>query len=163
MYREKALPNSERPRPMSRLAAVSAMPHPLLVEHALKRYTILNRWMSRAVNNSIASAKLAPLATHPQVWETIFRLQQAVLEQVQEQQLDWLHGWEAWLAELAQIKRVNTLSKLVEQEFNLAAQLVVFFQERATDLVKLQENVQVNYGYWINEQLGSPTETTVIG
>ena len=163
MNRETDVPYPERQMRMSRLASVSAMPHPLLVEHTLKRYTILNRWMSRALNNGIASGKLVRLAPNQQIWQVLFSLQQAVLKQLQQQQQDWMQGWETWLEEFAQIKRVNTLSKLTEQEFNLAAQLVVFFQERTTALVKLQENIQVNYGYWINEQLGPASETIPIG
>lgn len=150
------MPHPNDPAPISHLASVAA-PHPLIIEHTLKRVTLMSRRIMRAADAGIASAKLFTMAAHPQTWQVLFHLQQAILEQMQQQQKDWLSGWEDWLEEFAQIKRVNTMSKLVEQEFNLLAQFVLFLQERATSFVKLQENVEINYGYWINEEVGPPS------
>lgn len=136
-------------------AAPSALPHLPVVEHLLKRYSLLSRQLTQNTHNGWTSAALLPFSTRPQTWQELFQLQQAVLQQVEQLHQGWLSGWTAWLGEFAQLKRVNTMSKLVEQEFNLAAQFVLLLQDQATDWTSLQENIEVNYGYWLSEKLSS--------
>lgn len=148
---------SDRPNPalISPPAAPSALPYPPVVEHLLKRYSLLSRQLAQSAHNGWTSAALLPFSTGPQTWQELFQLQQVVLQQVEQLHQGWLSGWTAWLGEFAQLKRVNTMSKLVEQEFNLAAQFVLLLQGQATDWTSLQENIEVNYGYWLSEKLNS--------
>lgn len=153
---------SDRSNP-ALISALAALPHPLVIEHALKRYSLLSRQLTHAASNGLATAALLPFATRPQTWHELFQLQQAVLQQWQQLQQGWLRGWGAWLQEFARLKRVNTMSKLVEQEFNLAGQFLLLLQGQATDWANLQENVEVNYGYWLHEQLGPEMDARVVG
>lgn len=122
-----------------------------VVGHLLQRHALLSRQLAQATQHGWASAAL-PFAARPQTWQELCDLQQAVLQQLQQLQQGWLQGWTAWLGEFGQLKRANTMSKLVEQEFNLAAQWLLLLQGQATDLTNLQENIEINYGYWLSQQ-----------
>ena len=82
----------------------------------------------QATHNSWNTAALLPFTTRLQTWQELWQMQQAVLQQTQQMQQGWMQGWTAWLGEFGQFKRANTMSKLVEQEFNLLAQLVLLLQ-----------------------------------
>lgn len=148
---------SARPNPalISPPAAQASLAPPLAIEHLLKRHSLLNRQLAQATHNSWNTAALLPFTTRLETWQELWQMQQAVLQQTQQMQQGWMQGWTAWLGEFGQLKRANTMSKLVEQEFNLVAQFVLLLQGQATDWTNLQENIEVNYGYWLSEQARS--------
>lgn len=148
-------PNPALIAPPAALASEATQPHPLIVEHLLKRHSLLSRQLAQATHNGWNTAALLPFTTRLQTWQELCQMQQAVAQQMQQLQQGWMQNWTAWLGEFAQFKRVNTMSKLVEQEFNLIAQFVLLLQAQATDLTDLQENLEVNYGYWLSQQTGS--------
>lgn len=151
------------PAPTSPAATLSALPAPPVVEHLLKRYSLLNRQLTQTTRNGWSSAALLPFASGPQTWLELLQLQQAVVQEMEQLHQGWISGWTAWLGEFGQLKRANTMSKLVEQEFNLLAQFVLLLQGQATDWTNLQENVEVNYGYWLAQQLNSQPDPVTAG
>jgi hypothetical protein len=76
-----------------------------------------------------------------------------VAARLQLLQQGWLHGWNEWMQDYAQLKRANTLSEYAEQQFNLMAQFGALFKKQASDLLNLQENVEVGYGYWVAQKV----------
>lgn len=144
-------------------AAQSPLPAPPVVEHLLKRFSLVNRQLAQSAHHGWTSAALLPFAARPQTWQELFQLQQAVWQQMGQLQQGWTRGWTSWLEEFAQLKRVNTMSKLVEQEFNLAAQFLLLLQGQATDWTGLQENIEVNYGYWLHETVRSQQDAEAAG
>jgi hypothetical protein len=152
-------PSSSHAEAVSAWQQAMALAHPVAIRHGLTLHTLLSGWLTRATSSGIAAAKLIPHGAHPQTWVELLQLQQAVLQQLQQQQKDWWQGWAAWTQEAAQLKRVNTMSKLVEQEFNLMAQLVLLLGEQTTNWVTLQENIEINYGYWVSEELGAKSNS----
>lgn len=141
--------------------ALAANAKPLVVEHALKGYTLLGRQVANAAQNGWASAALLPLVAGPETWQELLELQQAVIRQAHELQQGWLRGWGQWLEQFGQLRRVNTLSKLLEEEFNLVGQCLTLLQGQVTDVATLQESVEVNYGYWLRQQLDKSPEAAV--
>lgn len=141
--------------PAAQTAERAAPPTPPFIEHLLKRQSLLGRQLAQTASNGWSTAAQLPFATRPQTWQELLEMQQAVVQQVQQLHQGWMRGWTAWLGEFDQLKRVNTMSKLVEQEFNVAAQFLLLLQGQATDWTNLQENIQVNYGYWLSEQAGA--------
>lgn len=86
-------------------------------------------------------------------------MQQAVVERLTLQQQAWMQGWAAWNRERAEIRGANTVTKLVEQEFNLVAQIGQLLIDQTTNLIALQENIEVSYAYWLNQKLGALSST----
>jgi hypothetical protein len=54
----------------------------------------------------------------------------------------------------------NTMSKLVERESNIGVQFGQLLGAQLTDLVGLQENIEVDYSYWINGKLAEKRRTS---
>jgi hypothetical protein len=129
--------------------------HAALPVHARKALALISSWAARAAGNRIATAELLTLRMDPETWGELWQIQQAAWQRQQQWQNDLWQGLLAWTRECAEIKGANTMSKLVEQEFNLAGQLGDLMRDQATGLVALMENVQVDYAYWVNQKLRS--------
>jgi hypothetical protein len=123
-------------------------------QRTLKMPVLLGGWAARATGNGIDTAKLFALGMNLQYWGELLQMQQAILERLVQQQQAGLQGWAAWNRERAEIKAANTLTKVVEQEFNLVAQIGQLCVDQATNLIALQENVEVAYAFCLNEKLG---------
>jgi hypothetical protein len=70
----------------------------------------------------------------------------------------WIEDWTGWMRYADQIKAANTMSKLFEMEANILAQATQILGRQVTSLVALQENVEVDYSYLINELLATRTQ-----
>jgi hypothetical protein len=123
------------------------------VHHTLKGFNLLSSWAARSASNQIATAKLLASGIDAQTWNELLQMQEAVWRRQWQLSEDWIRGWTAWTQEFAQIKGANTMSKLVEQEFNMVARLGQLLSDQATDLVALRENIEVDYAYWVNEKV----------
>ena len=139
----------------STLHSALALTQPAAVQHAMTVQKLMAGWVTRTAGTGIKALTLAPFAADPQTWTELLQLQSAIVHRLQEQQQENMQGWAAWLQERAQLNRANTMSKLVEQEFDLLARFVLLLSDQMVNLVTLQENVEVNTGYWLGEQLAA--------
>jgi len=89
----------------------------------------------------------------PQIWSDLLQLQAAVMQRLQQQNRAWLKGCAILMEDYAQIKQANTMSKLVEKQYNLMAQWSLLIGNQATNMIGLQENIEVDYGYWASQKL----------
>jgi hypothetical protein len=121
---------------------------------AFKAPALLGGWAQRAAGNCIDTGKLAALGMNPLTWGEFVHLQAALVERLLTQQQKWFEGYTAWGLQRTAIKGANTVTKLAEQEFNLAAQLYVLMAGQATDFIALLENADVAYAYWLRAKLG---------
>jgi len=135
-------------------AAETAAPisHPAL-KHALKTTQLHAAWATRAMGNASATAQVFAMGVDSETVKEIVDMQQAVWERIWALQKTWARDWQRWVQYAEQVKGANTMSKLVEREANIAAQFTQLLSNQATDWVGLQENVDVDYSYWINEKL----------
>ena len=122
-----------------------------------KAANVVGNWAARTAGSGIATAALLPWCldpqSRPQIWQELWQMQQAVTRQQFQMQNTWLQGWIALSDELTQARGANTMTKLVEQEFDLVAQWQALLRDQSTDVVRLLENLEVNYAYWVNEKL----------
>jgi len=135
------------------LQEVATLAPPACIEHAQTVGTLLNRRATRMMSNLTSSAGLAQQALNPQTWVELQQLQQAVVQRLQQQNQNWMDGCATLVKEYSQIKQANTMSKLVEQQCNLVAQWGQLLGTQATNLMGLQENIEVDYGYWLSEKV----------
>lgn len=115
--------------------------------------SLVGQSVARSVGNTLASAALFPLMLTPEAGNDLFAMQAAVAGRAQQMQQDWLQAWNFWLGEFSQARRATTLSEHVELQYNLVAQFGALLKGQASDLLDLEENVQVAYGYWVAQQL----------
>ncbi|MBP0632658.1 hypothetical protein [Cupriavidus sp. AcVe19-1a] len=144
--------------------AAQALHHALLqtppaaAQRALTLQTLMGEWAMRTGGTAAKALTLAPFSFDPQVLSELVQLQSAVAQRLQAQQQAWLQQWSGWLQERGQVRRANTVSKLVEQEFDLLARFVLLLSDQMLDLVTLQENVEVNSSYWVQQVLAAKTD-----
>jgi len=129
------------------------------VQDTLKMPVLLGGWAARSATNSIDTARLLAFGMDLHTWGELVQMQQAVVERLTLQQQAWMQGWAAWNRERAEIRGANTVTELVEQEFNLVAQIGQLLIDQTTNLIALQENIEVSYAYWLNQKLGALSST----
>jgi len=135
--------------------------HAATLQHAIKVPMLLGGWAARAGTSSIDTAKLFAFGMNLQTWGELIEMQQAVVQRLMQQQQALLQGMAAWNRERAEIKAANTVTKVVEQEFNLIGQIGVLLSDQMTNLMALQENIEVSYAFWLNQKLGALSTTAV--
>ncbi|CAG2158674.1 hypothetical protein [Cupriavidus numazuensis] len=126
---------------------------PAAAQRALTLQTLMGEWAMRTGGTATKALTLAPFSFDPQVMTELVQLQSAIAQRLQAQQQVWVQQWSGWLQERGQVRRANTVSKLVEQEFDLLARFVLLLSDQMLDLVTLQENVEVNGSYWVQQVL----------
>jgi hypothetical protein len=131
---------------------------PAALRHAQTLAMLMSQAAARFAGNSAASVALVPLALRADTWTELFAMQDAVWQRSRELQQDWLQGWAGWLQEYADLNRANTLSEHLEQQFNLVAQVGSLLKDQIADVLNLQENIQVGYGFWMAQKATTPAE-----
>jgi hypothetical protein len=126
-----------------------------MLEHFEKARQIQGNYLARTTRNNIAVAQLFAKGLDAQDWHELFRINQAAWQQLGDLQSDWARDWRAWLDFAGSLKGANTMSKFVEREGNIFAQAVSQLGAQATDFAGLLENIDVDYGYWLQEKLAA--------
>jgi hypothetical protein len=131
---------------------------PAALQHAQTFAMLMSQAAARFAGNGAASAALVPLAGRADTWAELFAMQAAVWQRTWQLQQEWLQGWAGWLQEYADLKRANTLSEHLEQQYNLVAQVGSLLKDQAADVLNLQENIQVGYGFWVAQKAAAPAK-----
>lgn len=132
------------------------------LDHAMKAYTLQRNAVARAIGGSTATAQLLAFGIDAETWNQVLQMQVAALQRLHVLQQGWLKGWIAWTRYADQTKGANTMSKLVEREYNIVAQFTQLLTEQVTGLMELQENIEVGYSYWVAEKLHEKRKTLTL-
>jgi hypothetical protein len=81
------------------------------------------------------------------------QLQMAVWQRALSTGDAWRKNWEGWWGYASGTQGANTTAKLAERQANIVAQMTQILGGQFTDLIGLQENVEVNYAFWIDQKL----------
>ena len=139
----------------SREAAVrreTPVPHPAF-HHALRAVALQSDWATRSMQNASASAQVFALGIDADSAEELLQMQHAAWQRLFALQSSWAQDWKNWIQYSDLIKGANTTFKFVEREGNIVAQCVQLLSKQAADLMGLQENIDVDYSFWINQKL----------
>lgn len=91
-----------------------------------------------------------------QVLDEGLAMQRAILERLATQQTEWVQGLQTLATEMAGIRNVNTLSKLMDQEYDVVSQFGALLSGQATAMMELLENIQIGTGYLLARHTGRP-------
>jgi hypothetical protein len=83
-------------------------------------------------------------------------MQRAILERLAIQQTEWVQGLETLANEMSGIRKVNTLSKLMDQESDIVSQFGALLSGQATAMMELLENVQIGTSYLLARHTDTP-------
>jgi len=135
---------TKQPQPRSAVPAIN---------HAEKARALTANWAARATGNAAATAQLAGLGLDAQDWMDLLDLQLAAWQRLGALQQGWVESYKTWMKYAGQVKGANTISKLVERECNIGAQLTQLIGSQITDLVTLEENFEIDFSYWVAQAL----------
>jgi hypothetical protein len=135
---------------LHKMTPAALSPAPMM--RAQKLHLMLAQFAARGMGQGAATAAVLPLQLDAGGWQELLAMQQSVLQRFQQQQQDWLDGFAALAQEYGQSRQANTLSKYVEQEYNLVAQFGALVSNQAASMAGLLENIQVDYGYWMAQR-----------
>ncbi len=110
--------------------------------------------MTRSLGNQLGASHVLG-GGDAEVWKELGDIQTAVMHRFQQQQDAWQQGLSGVWQEYLQLRKVNTLSKLVEQEYNVGMQLSALCINQAVNLTALFENIQIDMGYWLAQKQGA--------
>jgi hypothetical protein len=123
------------------------------IEHFMKAGTLQTDRATRALHTVAAAAQLAASGIDPAMIGELSQMQIATIERMRALRDTWSRDWESWWHYAAQLGSSNTMSKLVERETNIFAQMGQLLGSQITDWMGLQENIEVNYAYWLKQKL----------
>jgi hypothetical protein len=113
--------------------------------------------MGRLAGNGTATAAVLPLALRADSGAELLDLHLAAWQRFGQLQHGWMQGWSLWFNECAQLRQASTLSEHLEQQYNLGEQFTAMLKAQASDLLDLQGNVEVDYGYWVTQKVKAAT------
>ena len=148
MELQQPQPQSATPPPSVTAPVVPTAP----LMRAQKMNLMVGQLLARSVSNQVSSAAVLPVSFDADTWGELSQIQQAVIRRIQQQQKDWVQGCENIAQEYSQLKLANTMSKFVEQEYNIVAQFGTLLSNQAASWFGLMENIQVDYAYWISQK-----------
>lgn len=126
---------------------------PIPLAHAATATHLMQKQVARQFHNAMLSAGLSMRLSDPEVLGEWMQLQAAVAQRLQQQNQDLGKGCAVLVDDYSQLRQANTMSKLMEKQFNLISQFGALMSSQATNLVELLENVQVDYGYWASQKV----------
>lgn len=111
---------------------------------------LMASFMVSGCDNHLKVGTLLAEASQPETWREALQIQAAIGERLQQQQQAWTRGLDQIMVEYLQLNQANTLSKWVEQEYNIGMQLGTLCFNQLVNLTALAENIQVDLGYWLS-------------
>jgi hypothetical protein len=104
------------------------------------------------VCQGLLAAALSPLPD-ASVLADVLEMQQAIARRLAAQQARFLADLGDIAAGAGNMKQANTLSKLMDQEYDFFARIHALLVGQASALVELMENVQIGYGYLLTRRI----------
>lgn len=137
------------PAPEDQPSAASAM---AIAQHAMKVGEALNSNMLRQMHfwqNHLPNMFAA--LQSPTTFNNLMAFQNALIQRMTQQHTSWVEGWHRVLHEAGESHGANTMSKLMEQEFNISARMSALVVDQMTSMAELLENAQVDLGYLLSQ------------
>jgi hypothetical protein len=142
------------------LAAPGGRPHPhWSARPALRAGEMSALLMHQALVQGQTAARVAQawpaLASDPVTAGEAWAMGWAVAEQWRRWLEQGTSGLADWLDEMGQYRRADTLSKALDQEFNLLQQVAALATTQATSALQLIENLQIGTAWWLTRRTES--------
>ena len=130
--------------------APHAVPPHMMRHH--KAIAIGGKQMATMIANCADTAALLPTFFDHKTSLELLNLQQAIVNRILEQQKNWFKGISGVMQQYNEVKEVNTITKYVEREYNIIAQMSHLIAQQVTGWTEMMENIQVDLSYWIEQK-----------
>ncbi|KMO29127.1 hypothetical protein VQ03_29510 [Methylobacterium tarhaniae] len=162
MLPQTITPKPVRPVPFAALmqTALSATEHvPAPVAAAatvgapLRRTVLVSELATRSAANAVGTAQLLAANPDSRIIDELCEMQGAFAKQLWKIDQDWRAGLMRIYEGSLSLRRANTVSKVVEQDFNLIGQYGDLVTNCMTSVATLVENTNVGYSYWLAKKI----------
>ena len=102
--------------------------------------------------NQLATLHLLTHKPDLNLWQELLTMQGEVIKLIQAQQSEWLNGYNGLYGEYAELKKADTLSKMVEQECSLMNQIISLATTQMSGWISMLENIQRGYAGWLQQK-----------
>ncbi|WP_321883586.1 hypothetical protein [Paraburkholderia bannensis] len=143
------------------LAQTAPAAHAATISDFARAHVLMQGWAQRSAINGADTTKLWASGQLYLYAGELLDMQRAAYERFLKQQAATLEDWVEWGRQRAQLRGANTMTKLMEQEMNLVGRIGQIFADQLTNLLCLQENVEVAYGWWLSQKLGETSTSRV--
>jgi hypothetical protein len=128
------------------------------LERTQKMNMILFKQALYFIENSRGTSLTAKILLDGETFREFLSLQNAVISRALKQQESLIDGFMDVIGKYKGMKNVNTLSKYVEQEYDIVSQCGNLINKQVTGWTGLLENIQVDYAYWLSQKKEKPEE-----
>jgi hypothetical protein len=122
--------------------------------HMRRAQAVQSDHLRRATQAMAASLQLAAYGFDAATVAEISMMQAEIFNRVVALQKSWEQGWAGWAHYASEVKGMNTASKLLERQCNIFGQATALLMRQMVDITGLQENISVDYTFWVSERLG---------
>lgn len=121
--------------------------------HAQRAQAVQADHLRRAMQATAAGVQLAAYGFDAGTVAELLMMQAQIFNRVVALQKSWEQGWQGWAHYAGEVKGMNTASKLLERQCNIFGQATALLMRQMVDITGLQENISVDYTYWVSERL----------
>ncbi|MCY0965885.1 hypothetical protein [Parathalassolituus penaei] len=107
---------------------------------------LLNSWQNQMQTGEVLCSRHLNLK---EIGDDMVAFQKAIVDRMTEQQVALLEGIKDIQDEYCEYQETNTLTKLMDNNCNIAGQMMALAQSQMTGWAQLLDNIQVDYGYWL--------------
>ncbi|MGE7414333.1 hypothetical protein [Methylobacterium tarhaniae] len=139
--------------------ALTATEHVLPVAAAapagapLRRAVLVSELATRSAANAVGTAQLLAESPDSRTINELYEMQGAFVKQLWKIDQDWRAGLMRIYERSLLLRQANTMSKVVEQDFNLIGQYTDLVSNYTTSVATLVENTNVGYSYWLTKKI----------
>lgn len=119
----------------------------------LQRTVLANELASTCAGNVVGTVQLLAEAPDSDTIGEIYAMQAAFVRQLWTIEQEWRAGWLQICQGAVSLRKANTLSKVVEQDYNLVGQAGDLMVNAVTSTASLIESATVGYSYWLSNKI----------
>ncbi|WP_123834120.1 hypothetical protein [Methylobacterium currus] len=139
------------------LTATEQLPAPAVaatpVGAPLRRTVLVGEIATRSAANAVGTAQLLSEGPDSDTIGELYEMQGAFVKQLWKIDQDWRAGLMRIYEGSLSLRKANTLSKVIEQDFNLIGQYGDLATNYMTSVATLVENTNVGYSYWLSKKI----------
>ncbi|MGX7703401.1 hypothetical protein [Methylobacterium sp. Gmos1] len=130
-------------------APVAATP----VAAPLRHTVLVGELATRSTANAVGTAQLLSESPDSDTIGELYEMHGAFVKQLCKIDQDWRAGLLRVYEGSLQLRKANTLSKVIEQEYNLIGQYGDLATNYMTSVTTLIDNTTVGYSYWLSKKI----------
>jgi hypothetical protein len=130
-------------------APVAATP----VGAPLRRTVLVGELATRSTANAVGTVQLLSENPDSDTIGELYEMQVALVKQLWKIDQDWRAGLLRVYEGSLQLRKANTLSKVLEQDYNLIGQYGDLVTNYLTSVATLVDNSTVGYSYWLSKKI----------